>query len=656
MFNRAVELGGFRTIVGVALRKDAVLLGAITVYRQEVQPFSDKQIALLQNFAAQAVVAMENARLLTEQRWALEQQTATAEVLQVINASPGNLTPVFDVMLEKAMRLCEAAFGYLLSYNGEQFQVVAHQGLPPRFAEYLPRMDQPGPTGAYARILSGVPLVHFTDLMDGDGQTSPIRRALVDLGGARTSLIVAIRGEGKLLGIFTIYRREVRQFSDKQVTLAEGFAAQAAIAMENARLLNEVRQRQDELRITFENMGDGVAMFDEGPRLVAWNHKFQDMLDVPDALLAERPTYADYIRYLTERGEYGPEADSQTQLHHFEDRLREHYSFERTRPDGRVIEVRHNPVLDGGFVLIYADITERKRSEEKIRAARDAAEEASRTIEAAYRDLKAVQANLIQAEKMASLGQLTAGIAHEIKNPLNFVNNFASLSVDLLDELKQTAGPAFATLDADRRAEIDDLTRTLSGNLDKISEHGNRADAIVRSMLEHSRGSSGERRSIDLNTLVDEALNLAYHGARAQDQSFNVTLQRDFGAGITPITLAPQDVTRVLLNMFGNGFYAVRRRQNMQTAPGFEPALKVTTRELGDAVEIRVRDNGIGIPEEVKDKLFQPFFTTKPTGEGTGLGLSISYDIVTQQHGGSITVDSQVGEYSEFTIRLPRNA
>jgi signal transduction histidine kinase len=174
-------------------------------------------------------------------------------------------------------------------------------------------------------------------------------------------------------------------------------------------------------------------------------------------------------------------------------------------------------------------------------------------------------------------------------------------------------------------------------------------------MLEHSRGSSGERRSVDLNALVDEALTLAYHGARARDQSFNITLQRDFTEAIVAITLVPQDVTRVLLNLFSNGFYAARRRQSVEAAPGFEPTLSVATRELGDAVEIRVRDNGIGIPEEVKDKLFQPFFTTKPTGEGTGLGLSISYDIVTQQHGGSITVDSKVGEYSEFTIRLPRN-
>jgi PAS domain S-box-containing protein len=399
-------------------------------------------------------------------------------------------------------------------------------------------------------------------------------------------------------------------------------------------------------------MGDGVAMFDETQHLAAWNRKFQDILGVPDDIIARRPTYSEYVRYLAERGEYGPDPEEQVrQLVGEAGRSR---TYERTRPDGRVIEVRHNPVPDAGFVLIYSDITERKRNEAELRAARDAAEEASRTIEAAYRDLKAAQASLIQAEKMASLGQLTAGIAHEIKNPLNFVNNFASLSVDLLDELKQTAAPGFATLDADRRAEIDELAGTLASNLEKINEHGRRADGIVRGMLEHSRGSSDERRSVNLNTLVDEALNLAYHGARAQDQSFSVTLQRDFGEGIAPITLVPQAITRVLLNLVSNGFYAARRRQSREAA-GFEPTLTVATRALDGAVEIRVRDNGIGIPAEIRDKLFQPFFTTKPTGEGTGLGLSISYDIVTQQHGGSITVDSKIGEFSEFTIRLPRN-
>jgi signal transduction histidine kinase len=284
----------------------------------------------------------------------------------------------------------------------------------------------------------------------------------------------------------------------------------------------------------------------------------------------------------------------------------------------------------------------------ETREARDGAEHA-------LRDLKAAQANLIQAEKMASLGQLTAGIAHEIKNPLNFVNNFAGLSVELLDELRETAGPALATLDEDRRADIDETMEMLSGNLQKIGEHGRRADNIVKSMLEHSRGVSGERREVDVNGLIDEALNLAYHGARAQDQGFNITLERDYAATFPQIELAPQEMTRVFLNLFGNGFYAANKRARYNGDRSFRPVLTVATRDLGEVVEVKVRDNGTGIPPEIRDKLFQPFFTTKPTGEGTGLGLSISYDIVTQQHGGSIEVESRVGEFTEFTVRLPRH-
>jgi signal transduction histidine kinase len=281
-------------------------------------------------------------------------------------------------------------------------------------------------------------------------------------------------------------------------------------------------------------------------------------------------------------------------------------------------------------------------------------EERTVELQRRYSELQAAQANLIQAEKMASLGQLTAGIAHEIKNPLNFVNNFAGLSVELLDELKAAAAPGIAALDEDARAEIDETVAMLTGNLAKIAEHGQRADNIVKSMLEHSRGVSGERRAVDLNQLIEEALNLAYHGARAQDASFNITLEGDFADKIAPIELTPQDITRVCLNLFSNGFYATTKRQREGGDREFKPTLKVSTRDFGDAVEIRIRDNGTGIPAEIKDKLFQPFFTTKPTGEGTGLGLSISYDIVTQQHGGTITVDSQVGEFTEFTVRLPR--
>jgi signal transduction histidine kinase len=371
--------------------------------------------------------------------------------------------------------------------------------------------------------VAGEDVVHNLDLKDEEPyrRGDPNRRAIVDLGGARSHLAVAMRKDNVLLGMLTIYLQEVRAFADKEIILLQNFAAQAVIAIENARLMIETREARDDA-------------------------------------------------------------------------------------------------------------------------------------ESALRDLKAAQANLIQAEKMASLGQLTAGIAHEIKNPLNFTLNFASLSVELLDELKVTAAPVVATADDDRRADIEETMSLLTNNLEKIAEHGKRADGIVRSMLEHSRGVTGERREVDLNGVVDEALNLAYHGARAQDQNFNIALERDFGPGIAAIELAPQEITRVCLNLFSNGFYAASKRARETGDATFTPTLNIRTRDLGDAVEIRIRDNGIGIPPEVRDKLFQPFFTTKPTGEGTGLGLSISYDIVTQQHGGSIEVESEVGAFTEFIVRLPR--
>jgi len=638
-----VELGGARSGAAVPLRKDAALVGMFLVFRPEVRPFTDKQIALLESFAAQAVIAMENARLLTETREALEQQTATAEVLQVINSSPGNLTPVFDAILEKAHTLCAVSHGGLALYDRGTFHYGASRGYPQTLVERLRQGYRPHPSHPMWRLLGGEPYVHIPDLAEiGD----PTAKAVVELAGIRTTLFIALRRDTTFLGMITAARDRVHPFAEKEIALLQSFAAQAVIAMENARLLDEIRQRQQELRVTFDNMVDGVAMFDEALHLAAWNRNFQEFLQLPDELLAQRHDFDTYIRYLTERGEFG-ETDPETQIKRLRARIGDHYSFERTRPDGKVIEVRNNPMPDGGIVVIYSDITERKRSEAEIRAARDAAE-------AAYRDLKAAQASLIQAEKMASLGQLTAGIAHEIKNPLNFVNNFADLSVELLDELKETAAPAIATLDEDKRSEIDETIGMLTGNLEKIAEHGRRADGIVKSMLEHSRGTSGERRSVDLNGLIDEALNLAYHGGRAQDASFNITLERDFAEAIAPIELVPQDITRVCLNLFSNGFYAATKRQREGGDSTFKPTLRVSTQDLGEAVEVQVRDNGVGISAEIKDKLFQPFFTTKPTGEGTGLGLSISYDIVTQEHGGTITVDSRIGEFTEFTIRLPR--
>jgi signal transduction histidine kinase len=267
--------------------------------------------------------------------------------------------------------------------------------------------------------------------------------------------------------------------------------------------------------------------------------------------------------------------------------------------------------------------------------------------------LKAAQANLIQAEKMASLGQLTAGIAHEIKNPLNFVNNFSALSAELTDELNDALSRE--TLTDNGRQELAELTGLLKDNLNKVVQHGKRADSIVKNMLLHSRESSGERRSANINVLVSESLNLAYHGARAEKAGFEITLKRDLDPEVGTIHLYPQEMTRALLNLISNGFYAATRRKVEAGDETFEPVLSVATKNLGKAVEICIRDNGTGIPLEVREKMFNPFFTTKPTGEGTGLGLSMTHDIIVKQHGGRIDVETEPGMFTEFIITIPRD-
>jgi len=277
--------------------------------------------------------------------------------------------------------------------------------------------------------------------------------------------------------------------------------------------------------------------------------------------------------------------------------------------------------------------------------------EQKEALQASLQHLKSTQAQLIQSEKMASLGELTAGIAHEIQNPLNFINNFSEINTELIDELK-------TELTKENMQSANEIADNLKENEQKINTHGRRADAIVKGMLQHSRSGGGLKEPTDINALADEYLRLAYHGLRAKDKSFNVTLKTDFDeslsadeAGIGTISIIRQDIGRVILNLVNNAFYTVNEKKK-RSGEGYEPTVSVSSKKISGKVEVRVKDNGDGIPQKVLDKIFQPFFTTKPTGQGTGLGLSLAYDIV-KAHGGELKVETSEGEGSEFVIQLP---
>jgi GAF domain-containing protein len=707
----SVEVGGIRTMVTVPMLKDSEAIGVITIFRTEVREFTDKQIALVTSFAAQAVIAIENARLLTELRQrtddlteSLEQQTATSEVLQVISSSPGDLEPVFATMLENAVRICDAKWGTIHRWDGGALHLMATHNLPPAFAEARGRSSHyhPHPNSLFGRLVASKVTVHTADCAAEAVYTEkldPTYVAAVELGGVRTVLGVPMLKENELIGAFAVARQEVRPFSDKQIDLVQNFAAQAVIAIENTRLLNELRQRTDELgrsvgelralgevsqavnstldletvlstivakAVQLSNTEAGaIYVFDDLRREFHLRATYGMDRDLIDALTGSH-IGLDETNIAMAIGQHEPiqvaDLKEETSNAINEIILRAGFRARLTAPlmrgediVGMLVVRRRTP---GAFPQNTVDLikTFAAQSVLAIQNARLFENVETRTGELArsLKDLQTAQDRLVQTEKLASLGQLTAGIAHEIKNPLNFVNNFSAVSVDLIDELRDALGSVH--LDSKLRAEIDEIADMLQGNLDKVVQHGKRADSIVKNMLLHSRAGSGEHRPVDINALVDESVNLAYHGARAEKQGFNITLERSFDPAAGEVDLFPQEMTRVLLNLISNGFYAATKRKAEANGADYEPTLTAATRNLGDSVEIRIRDNGTGIPPEVRDKMFNPFFTTKPAGEGTGLGLSLSHDIIVKQHSGSIEVDTKPGEFTEFRIVLPRGA
>jgi signal transduction histidine kinase len=318
----------------------------------------------------------------------------------------------------------------------------------------------------------------------------------------------------------------------------------------------------------------------------------------------------------------------------------------------------------GAFIWIFARWANSKKQQQELRIVSDRKAElevlvAERTAELTQqkdalqetlKELKVIQAQLIQQEKLASLGELTAGIAHEIQNPLNFVTNFSEVSTELVDELQ--SGPLQHLPEAEKE-DAGEIMRHLTQNLQKIHHHGKRADSIVKSMLQHTRSSNGQKELTDINALADEYLRLSYHGLRAKDKGFQAKLETHFDRNLPNIEVVPQDLGRVLLNLFNNAFYAVQQKKAVAAPEGYQPLVQVSTSQRKGSLEIRIRDNGCGIPEDVRSKIFQPFFTTKPAGQGIGLGLSLSYEIITKGHKGEITVESEAGKFTEFLIKLP---
>ena len=694
---------GFRTTLATPLLREGEAIGALMIRRTEVRPFSDRQVQLLRTFADQAVIAIENVRLFEEVQArtrelteSLERQTAASEILRVIARSPADVQPVFDTIASSVAQLCAARFCIVFRFDGELVHFVAAHGLPPeavagnRQAFPMP----PGRGSAAARAILSRTVEQIPDVeADSDFAHARITR----LAKVRSLIAVPMLKDDVPVGAIVVARPQIGFFPERQIELLKTFADQAVIAIENVRLFEEVQARTAELS---ESLQQQTATADV---LKVISRSAFDLGTVLDALIASAVRLCaadmgaitlregDRLRFKAGAGQ-SPELRAYEMTHphplsrgtfqgraavegktiHIPNVLEdaEYERREATKHFGAVLSV---PLKRGAEVIGVFGLARRTvgpfgpRQIELVENFADQAviaienvrlfdevQARTRDLSRSLEELQTAQDRLVQTEKLASLGQLTAGIAHEIKNPLNFVNNFSALSAELIGELQDLLSRA--ALDEKMTAEVNELSAMLKSNLEKVTHHGKRADSIVKNMLLHSRQGSGEHRPSDINAIVEESLNLAYHGARAEKKGFNITLEKSLDPAAGEVDIYPQEITRVLINLISNGFYATTKRSAEANGAPYEPVLVAATRNLGNSVEIRIRDNGTGIPPEVKERMFNPFFTTKPVGEGTGLGLSLSHDIVVKQHAGTIQVETEPGSFTEFRIVLPRGA
>jgi signal transduction histidine kinase len=682
---------GWRSMLVVPMLRNGSAIGTIGITRREAGAFDDQTIGLLKTFADQAVIAIENARLFNETKEALERQTATADILKVIASSPDDVQPVFQAIADRSNRIVDGQATAVFSLVDNVVHLMAFTRANPeadaRLQTFFPRQLS---QVRWGEAIDRAEMLETADLQD---RSIPHEfREFARLGGYRSQLAVPLLSDGKPIGAITVTRATPGQFPGGHIQLLQTFADQAVIAIQNVRLFKETQEALERQTAT----ADILKVIASSPDDV--QPVFEAIAERSNRIVDGRATavyrIVDGIAHLMAFTSTGPEADAT--LRAFFPRALSKVSWGEAIRRGKMFEI--GDMLDASIpqdaqdlarqrgyrsVLFVPLLSEQetigaisvtrapagKFADNHIQLLQTFADQAviaisnvelfrevqqrTRDLSQSLDNLRAAQDRLVQTEKLASLGQLTAGIAHEIKNPLNFVNNFSALSAELTDELNDALKAADLTDKV--RDEIGELTKLLKDNLEKVVQHGKRADSIVKNMLLHSREGAGEQRSADVNALVEESLNLAYHGARAEKPGFNITLARDFDADAGSAELYPQEVTRALLNLISNGFYAATRRKTENGEAAFEPMLSASTKDLGGSIEIRIRDNGTGIPPEVREKMFNPFFTTKPAGEGTGLGLSMTHDIVVKQHGGRIEVETRPGEFTEFVIVLPRS-
>jgi two-component system, NtrC family, sensor kinase len=621
------------------------------------------------------------------------QQTATSELLKVIGRSKFDLKEIFESLAENGVRLCHAQRSFIFRFDGEHLRVAATYNAS---AEIIAFVEQnpivPGKTSATARAAFYRRTVHVLDAQTDPEHTYGGRQ----VDPFRTILTVPMLKADELLGVILIYRHEVRAFTDREIALLETFANQAVIAIENVRLFEEVQAKTRDLQEALTSQTGSAKILkviassptDVGPVLNAIVESACELCEAHDAVLRLRDgenlcvsAHHGPIPTVRQRWPINPNWTAgrsvleRKPIHVCDMLSPEGDEFPEGRKPGATRGLRSilsvpllregepigaitlrrtevHPFSDKQMNLLQTFADQAVIALQNVRSFEEV-QERTRELTQSLEALRTAQDRLIQTEKLASLGQLTAGIAHEIKNPLNFVNNFSALSTELIDEMKETL--ADAGLSEKKREVLDELTQTLKSNLEKVVQHGKRADSIVKNMLLHSREGSGEHRPVDINAIVEDSLNLAYHGARAEKSGFTITLRQNLDPRAGAVELYPQEITRALLNLISNGFYAATRRKVETGDDTFEPVLSASTSNLGKTVEIRIRDNGTGILPEVREMMFNPFFTTKPTGEGTGLGLSMTHEIIVKQHGGRIDVDTEPGVFTEFIITLPRD-